>query len=140
MNEQSSANQPFNRREARRQRRSERLGDPSSVGTDVLGLILILLGGAFLLQNLGIFSISFTNCWALFILLPAIGSFQGGWRIYQQAGNRITAPASASLLVGLVLLMVTAVFLFNLNWSLFGPALLILGGIGTLLVAITTSR
>lgn len=137
MNDQSSDSEPqpepMDRREARRQRRAERLAGPSRGGTWILGLILIVLGGLFLLRNTGTFDIPLKNWWALFILLPAIGSFDTARRIYHSAGNRLTAPASGSLLMGLVLTFVTAAFLFGLNWSLFGPLLLILAGIGVLL-------
>ena len=44
--------EPFDRREARRQSRAERLGDPSRRSTWMVGLILIILGGLFLTQKL----------------------------------------------------------------------------------------
>ena len=134
MNEHSPMNesQPMDRHEARRQRRAERLADPSRGGGWVAGLILILLGGLFLLRNTGMFDIPLKNWWSLFILLPAIGSLDTARRMYRSAGNRLTPPASGSLLVGLVLMLVTAVFLFELNWSYFGPILIILTGLGIL--------
>ena len=147
MNDQTanhnSPGEPLDRRQARRQRRYERLaarGEFGREGSWIVGLVLILLGGAYLLNNMGLLAFSLTNWWALFILLPAIGALQRGWHMFQNAGNRLTAPASGSLLVGTVLLLVTAAFLFNLDWTLFGPVLLILAGIGTLLVAFSTSR
>ena len=91
MNEQFQNNEPFDRREARRQRREERreaLG-VSGGSTWVVGLILIILGGAFLMQNIGIFNIPFTNWWALFILIPAFGSLDRAYRAYKQAGESI---------------------------------------------------
>jgi hypothetical protein len=96
------------------------------------GLILIVLGGLFLLRSTGTFDIPLTNWWALFILLPALGSFDTARRIYQNEGNRLTAQAGGSVLVGLVLTLVAAAFLFGWNWSFFGPGLLILAGIGFL--------
>jgi hypothetical protein len=139
----NSSDEPLDRRQARRQRRYERLaarGDFGREGSWIVGLVLILLGGAFLLNNMGLLALPLTNWWALFILLPAIGALQRGWHMVQGAGNRLTAPASGSLLVGVVLLLVTAAFLLNLDWTLFGPVLLILAGIGTLLAAFATSR
>lgn len=132
MNEQSPQPEPINSREARRQRRAERLADPSRGGGWVAGLILIILGGLFLLRNTGMFEIPLKNWWSLFILLPAIGSLDTARRFYRSAGNRLTPPASGSLLVSLVLTLVTAVFLFELNWSYFGPILIILTGLGIL--------
>ena len=136
MDDQSPGNEPqpefLDRREARRQDRAERLADPSRGGAWVAGLIMILLGGIFLLRNTGTFDIPLKNWWALFILLPAIGSLDTARRLYRSAGNQLTAPARGSLLVGLVLTFVTAAFIFELNWSYFGPILIILAGIGIL--------
>jgi hypothetical protein len=136
MNDQLPFHEPqpelMDRREARRQRRLERLADPSRGGAWAAGLIMIILGGIFLLRNTGTFDIPLRNWWALFILIPAIGSLDTARRHYRSAGNQLTAPARGSLLVGLVLTFVTATFLFELNWSYFGPVLIILAGIGIL--------
>lgn len=144
MNEQSPLDQPqpesVDRREARRQRRAQRLADPSRPGSWVMGLILIVLGALFLLRNTGTLDIPLRNWWALFILLPAIGAFDSARRLYQSAGNRLTSPASGSLIVGLVLTFVAAIFLFGLSWSYFGPVLIILTGIGILLTYTFGSR
>ena len=105
---------------------------PSRGGTWVTGLILILLGAMFLLRNTGTFDIPFTNWWALFILIPAIGAFDSARRLYRDADNQLTAPARGSLLVGLVLTFITISFLFNLNMAVFGPVLIILTGIALL--------
>ena len=144
MNDQSplEENQPelMDGRETRRQRRAERLADPSRPGSWVVGLILIVLGGLFLLRNTGTFDIPLRNWWALFILIPAIGSLDTARRMYRAAGDQLTGPARGSLLVGLVLLFVTAVFLFDLNWSLFGPILIILAGIAILFTYMTSNK
>jgi peptidoglycan/LPS O-acetylase OafA/YrhL len=116
------------------------LADPSPRGTWIAGLILIVLGIAFLMQNMGTFSFPLRNWWALFILIPAFGALDTALRTYREAGNQLTAAARGSLLVGLVLTLVTASFLFELNWSYFGPALIILTGIGILFTAVTQKR
>jgi hypothetical protein len=139
MNDQLPTNEPFDRHEARRQRREARraaLGDPSRSSTWVAGLIMILVGVAFLLRTTGSFNFPLNNWWALFILIPAVGAFDTAIRMYRNADNRLTAPAAGSLLVGLVLTFITVLFLFNLSWSLFGPIILILAGIGILAVAV----
>ncbi len=69
----------------------------------------------------------------LFILLPAVAAFGNTWRAYLAAGGHLTGPARGSLVAGLILLMVTAIFLFNLSWTYLGPILIILAGIGLLL-------
>lgn len=133
MNDQNPTNEPepFDRREARRQRRVERLGDPSRRNNWAAGMILILLGGMFLMQNMGS-NIPVKNWWALFILIPAIGAIDTGIRMYRHAGNQLTAQAGSSLLVGGVLTLVTLGFLFNISWTFFGPVLIILTGIAIL--------
>ena len=134
MNDQNQNNEPFDRRESRRQRRAERRevrGIPGG-STWIVGLILIVLGGAFLLQNMGRFYFPFTNWWALFILIPALSSLDRAYRAYKNAGNQFTAFARNAAFVGAILLIVAGLFLFNLNWTYFGPALLILVGVGVL--------
>lgn len=117
------------RRQERAARRAERHpASPSWVG----GAILILLGGIFLLQNTGLIE-SFDNWWALFILIPAVGSFATAWRMYQQAGQRWTPVATGPLVGGLVLSSLTAMFLFGLDIGMWWPLFLIAGGIATLL-------
>ena len=140
MNEQPLNNEPLDRREARRQRHEERLAAPSRGGAWVAGVILIVLGIAFLFQNTGNFTIPLRNWWALFILIPAIGAFERAWQMYRDAGNHLTAQTRSSLLVGLVLTLVTAAFLFNINWTFFGPALIILAGLGILINAILPGK
>jgi cation transport ATPase len=147
MNDQSPVNdtqpEPLDPHEARRQRRDARheareerfearreaFGGSSNI-TWIAGAILILLGVGILLQNMGTFSMPLTNWWALFILLPAIGAFETAQRIYKKAGNRFTPSARSSFLVGVIISLVTAILLFNLDWDIFGPLLIILGGVG----------
>ena len=116
------------RRERREERREMRQG-----GAWIGGAILILLGLVFLLQNMGVLSLD--NWWALFILIPAFGSFSAAWGQYQAAG-RLTAGARGSLIGGLFLSMVAAAFLFELNWAFLWPVFLIAGGLALLLNAL----
>ena len=131
MNEQPDNREPFDRREARHQRRADRLADPSRGSSWIAGIILIVLGGAFLMQNMGSYRFPLQNWWALFILIPAVGAFDTAFRAYRNSGT-FTA-ARGSLMVGIVLTLVTAAFLFNINWTYFGPALIILAGLGILM-------
>lgn len=134
MNEQSPIPdpEPLSRREARRQRREQRLADPSRGGSWLVGIILILLGGLFLLRTTGIVDIPLTNWWAFFILIPAFGALSAAWRTYQEEG-RLTGPARGSLLVGLVLTFITFMFLFEISWTFAGPILIIVVGIAIIL-------
>lgn len=128
MNENSTDTR-FDRREERRRRHEERRGLRDG-GEWIGGAILILIGLLLFGRNLGI--ASFDNWWALFILLPALGSFSTAWRMYQAAG-RLTMHARSALIAGIILTLVTATFLVNLNWTYLGPALLILAGVGLLI-------
>jgi cation transport ATPase len=138
MNENQQNNQSANnesqpeyhdRRAARRQRIEERRAARSG-NSWVVGAILIMVGIFIILQNLTSFSLE--NWWALFILIPAVGAFGNAWRAYQNS-NRLSAEGRSSLIGGIVLTMVAAVFLFELNWSILGPVLLILAGVGLLI-------
>ena len=134
MNEQFQNNEPLDRRDARRQRREERLEALGGAGANtwIMGVILIVLGGIFLLQNLGTFYFLLQNWWALFILIPALGSFDRAYRAYKHAGNRFTAFVRNSMFIGLILTTVTGMFLFNLPWTYLGPIMIILVGAGIL--------
>ncbi len=131
MNEQTPIPEPLSRREARRQRREQRLTDPSRGGAWIVGVILIILGGLFFMRTSGITDIPLTNWWALFILIPAVGALSAAWRTYHEEG-RLTGPARGSLLVGLVLTFITFMFLFEISWTYIGPLLII--GVGIAII------
>jgi len=94
------------------------------------GVVLIIIGVVFLLRQVSGFRLD--NWWALFILIPAVGSFSSAWRAYENADRKFTATVRGSLIGGLIMVLVAVIFLFNLNWALFFPAILILSGIGLL--------
>jgi hypothetical protein len=104
--------------------------NPAWVG----GLVLVVIGILFLLQNLNIVGPLplLRNWWALFILIPAVGAF---YRVGQdiQSNGRLTGLGRGSLVSGLVLGFLSAIFLFDLNWSVIWPIFLIIAGIGALL-------
>jgi drug/metabolite transporter (DMT)-like permease len=134
MNEQSQTpeSEPLSRREARRQRREQRLADPSRGDAWIIGIILIVLGGLFLMRTMGA-DVPLTNWWALFILIPAFGALSAAWRMYRQADHRLTTAARSSLLVGLALSFITFMFLFEISWTYVGPILIIVVGIAIIL-------
>ncbi len=116
----------------REQRRAARYGSRGAPWMG--GVILILLGIIFLLQNMG--ASIFTNWWALFILLPAVGSFSAAWNSYDRSGGQITGATIGSFIAGVVFTALTFALLFNFGLNLIGPAVLILIGIGILLPAL----
>ena len=111
-------------REARREERHARRG--SSGAAWVGGVILIVLGVILLLQTVRGFYLN--NWWALFILIPAVGSFADAWNGYRQTG-RVGRRVRGGLISGCVFLLVTAAFLYNWNWGIVLPVLLIVWGI-----------
>jgi uncharacterized membrane protein len=99
----------------------------------IAGSVLILLGIVFIVQNIA--GLSLGNWWALFILIPAIGSLMTAFRMYERNDRRFTSASRGPLIGGLVLLAIAAVFLFNLDWGKVWPLILILGGLGLLLTS-----
>jgi len=119
------------RRMDRVQRHAERRAARYAGGGVWLGgIALIILGVIFMLQNMGAMHIQ--NWWALFILLPALGSFATAYGAYRNNGGRLNALARGSLISGLVFTAIAAFFLFNLDWVKLWPLLLILVGLGAL--------
>ena len=119
------------RRAERDARREERRAERGSNSTAWIGgIILIALGIIFLLQNVR--GIYLNNWWALFILIPALGSFADAWSAYRQQGH-ISRRVRGAFISGCVFSLVTATFLFNWNWGLVLPVLLIVWGISLLM-------
>jgi len=99
----------------------------------ILGGILILIGVIFLAQNVTDWDLGNWNWWALFILIPAVGSLANAWRMYQAQG-RLTAAMRGPLVGGFALLLVTTILLFDLDWGTMWPLFLIIVGVGALIV------
>ena len=102
----------------------------------ILGLVLITLGGVFLLQNAGL-PVLIGNWWALFILIPAVAAFTAAWRLYQQTGQ-MTPHVVGLITGGLVPLTIALIFLFNVDFGSAWPVLLVVLGVGVLLRGATT--
>ncbi len=94
------------------------------------GVVLIVLGLIFLLQNVRGFYLN--NWWALFILIPALSSFADAWTHYRKDG-RLNRRVRGAFISGCVFLLVTLTFLLNWNWSIVLPVLLIVWGVSLLL-------
>ncbi len=94
----------------------------------LVGVILIVIGVAFLLEQGDYIEIT-GNWWAVFIYLAAFASFANAWRSYRAEGG-LSSGGGSSLTWGLVLTVVASIFLFNLAWDLWWPAILIAVGVG----------
>jgi hypothetical protein len=99
----------------------------------VPGVILVALGLIFLLNNMT--SLTINNWWAIFILIPAISQFGKAAHILNSEGE-FTGQVWRALGGGVILCLVAAAFLFNLNWDLIWPLFLIIGGLGIFLGAL----
>lgn len=97
----------------------------------IAGGVLILIGIVFIIRNVS--GLYFTNWWALFILIPALGSLVTAYQMFERNERRFTAASRGPLIGGIVLLAVTAVFLFNVDWGKVWPLFIILIGLGILL-------
>ncbi len=136
-----SREQQLDWREMRRQERAEwRAARRQWRGNNgwIGGAILILLGVIFLLQNAGIFFAQ--NWWAVFILIPALGSLWTAYTLYRNTGEPGSPPFIGSLVIGVLLLLLALGLLFGIDAGFFLPVALILGGIGVLAVGILNPR
>jgi hypothetical protein len=97
----------------------------------IVGLVLIGLGIVFLWQNLFGFQ-PIDNWWALFILIPAVSNLSRGWQAYQATGSWGEAMGRG-LTTGLLLVTIALIFLLDLDFGRWWPALLILLGLSLLL-------
>lgn len=120
-------------RELRHQRRAERRAARAG-GTWVAGLVFIGLGVILMLQNMG--AVELHNAWALFILIPAGGSFAAAYGTYRLNGGRVNSSVRGSIFGGLFFMALTAFFMFDLDLNKWWPSLLILAGVGALANAV----
>ena len=95
----------------------------------LVAVVLIIVGIVLLVENVSGRSDLLHNWWALFILIPAIGSLAGAWREYVDAGRRFGPGVVRPLTIGLVLIAATVIFLLD-AWGEAWPVLLIIIGLG----------
>jgi hypothetical protein len=91
-------------------------------------IVLVLVGIVFLIRNAVGGGGGLHNWWALFILIPALGSFGTAYTSYRSAG-RLTGAVLRSVLWGILFLFLVAVFIFDLPWDKIWPVFLILIGL-----------
>jgi hypothetical protein len=95
----------------------------------IAAVVLIVIGIVFLIKNMGWADWSFDNWWALFILIPAVGSFGNAWSSYVSAGRRLDASVGRSAMFGILFVAITVIFLFD-AWDEAWPVILIIIGLG----------
>ena len=96
------------------------------------GVVLVLLGAIFLLNNMGYHFLKVENWWAMFILAPGL-SMMGTSFKYFRAKNRFSRGARSRGLLGLILSAFAVSLFFGIDLFYVGPALLIGFGIYLLL-------
>jgi len=98
-----------------------------------IGLAFIGGGALILLNQSGLVSFEF-NWWALFIVIPAIGSFSSAYNRYRATNNLFEMGVMMPVLIGLIMLGLMFNLLggngWNFNWSLLFPVMLIIIGLG----------
>ena len=100
----------------------------------IWGIALILVGGLFLLDNFSnAINLNFYNWWAIFILVPGINMISQALGSYRVSGE-LTSHGNRRMFWGLFLIALAVSFLFNLSWSIIGPAFLILAGLYMLFI------
>jgi hypothetical protein len=100
------------------------------------GVALIGLGLLFLVQNY--LGYELHNWWALFILIPAVGSFGAAYSLWRAHGS--PTAAASSFTMGVLFTAVAAIFLLELPWGRVWPVFIILAGLAMLLPNLMTRR
>lgn len=96
-------------------------------------LVVVAIGVIFLIRNLGV-EIPFldiANWWAWFILIAALVPLFRAYETYRTRG-RVDAEVGNSLLTAAAMLLVATMFLLGLDWKVWWPLFVILGGLFTL--------
>jgi hypothetical protein len=103
----------------------------------IVAVILIVLGGIFLLQEIFGFGFSFfRNWWAIFILIPGGSNLWNAYQSYQASG-KLNNEVIRQGMSGVAIVAVALVFLFEISWGAIWPLFLIGAGLYMLLKAQT---
>jgi hypothetical protein len=105
-------------------------------GNWILGFIFIIGGVILIAQQLGWLGARY-NWWALFIMVPALASLGGGFSELQSSG-KFGAAVRAGLGGGLILMTLSLVFLFGLDWSVWWPLMVLVAGVAIFLESFGT--
>lgn len=114
-------------------------GDPRAVPHNHsrlwMGVVVIVIGGLLLANNLGYYLglQRLQNWWAFLLLIPAAGKFHDAW-ICMRAGFHLGHQSVREpLITGMAFVFVAVIFLLGLSWMTWWPVFLVLGGLYMLL-------
>lgn len=100
------------------------------------GVVLIIVGLAFIVENLHLPFIKEGNWWAIFLLIPILAILDDIYHIYTTTPEG-KAGAITSKVVGLLIVSaIMVIFLFGINLGIYWPVLLIAAGLAFLIAAI----
>jgi hypothetical protein len=100
------------------------------------GVVLIIVGLAFIVENLHLPFIKNGNWWAVFFLIPIVAILDDIYRIYTTTPEGKTG-AIASKLVGLLVFgAAMVIFLFGIQLGIYWPVLVIAVGLALLIAAL----
>ena len=99
-------------------------------GNLAFAAVLILVGIALIVGM--VTGYTFNNWWALFMLIPVGTMSLEIWQDYQTNG-RLSKKTGNLIIPIIILLVIVAIFLFNLSWSIIWPASFIAVGLSILL-------
>lgn len=91
------------------------------------GIVLIVVGLIIFAQQTGLLSERF-NWWALFILIPAFGSLSAAFTGFQSTG-KFNAAVRSSIGGAVILLTLTFILLFGLDWEVYWPLMVVAFGV-----------
>lgn len=112
----------------------ENKGRQSWWGGLATGLVVVVVGVLFLLDNLGV-RLPFRglhNWWALFILIPVVALLMEAGVRYRRVG-RVDRAVLHLLLSAMAPLLVACFFLTDLDWAIWWPLFVIYGGLWAML-------
>ena len=92
-----------------------------------MGFAAGFCGSGIVFSQLGLLGGGF-NWWAMFIFLPAVGSLNAAWTAFRRNDGVFTAGVRSSLGGGLIVLTVAVLLLFDMDWSIWWPLMLIMPG------------
>jgi len=114
-------------------------GDPRAVPQSHprgwIGVVIVIIGGLLLANNLG-YDLGLErlqNWWALLLLIPAVGKFHEAWTCLRAGFSLGHASVREPLITGLACVLVAVIFLMGLSWRTWWPVFLILGGLSLLM-------